>query len=69
MQQVDWKRKLSSRKFWVSIVTFITSILICFNVPEGSIAQITAVIMTGGSMIAYILSEGYIDAKAVDSYE
>ena len=34
---IDWKKKLSSRKFWVAVVAFVSAILIAFNVPEGSV--------------------------------
>lgn len=60
---IDWKRKLSSRKFWCCVVGFITSLLIAFRVDEGSIAQITSIIMSGASLIAYILAEGFVDAN------
>lgn len=33
--KIDWKQKLSSRKFWAAIVGFITPLLIVFNVNGG----------------------------------
>ena len=63
--KIDWIRKISSRKFWICVVGFITSILIAFNVDEGSIAQITSIIMSGATLITYILAESYIDASKV----
>ncbi len=61
--KIDWKRKLSSRKFWVAVAGFIAPLLIAFGVSDSNAAQITALIMSGGSLIAYILGEGMIDAK------
>lgn len=66
MKNIDWKQKLSSRKFWVALVGFITSILVAFNVPTLTVEQVTAIVMGGGTLIAYILSEGFVDAKRVE---
>ena len=30
MDKIDWKRKLSSRKFWAALIGFITAILYVF---------------------------------------
>lgn len=61
--KINWKQKLTSRKFWAAIITFVTSILIAFNVPNLTIEQVTAVIMGGAGMIAYIIGEGLVDAS------
>lgn len=61
----DLIRKITSRKFWVCIVSFVTAILVAFNVSQDSISQVTAIIMSFGSLIAYILAEGWIDASRV----
>jgi hypothetical protein len=62
---MDWKRKLSSRKFWALIAAFITAVLVIFGASEGSIEKVAAIITSGGAVIAYILAEANIDAKAV----
>lgn len=61
--KVDWVRKLTSRKFWVAVVAFVTALLVAFNVDAGSIEQITSIIMSFASLIAYILAEGLVDAS------
>lgn len=61
--KIDWKRKLSSRKFWVAVVGFVTALLVGFGVAESDIAQITSIITAGGTLIAYILCEGWVDAS------
>lgn len=67
---VNWIQKLTSRKFWAAIAEFVTMLLIAFNVSESEAAQITALIMAGASVIAYIVGEGLIDAaRAKDSEE
>lgn len=56
--------KLTSRKFWAAVVGFVTAILTAVNVPASSAAQITAIIMAGATVIAYIMGEGLVDAAA-----
>lgn len=61
--KVNWKQKLTSRKFWAAVVGFITPILIVFNVPNLTIEQVSTVIMSGATLIAYIIGEGLVDAN------
>lgn len=61
MNKIDWIRKLSSRKFWLALIGFVTALLIAFNVDAGSVEQITSIIMSGASLIAYIIAEGFVD--------
>ena len=42
-------RKITSRKFWIALVAFVTALLTAFNVPDASAAQITSIIMAFGS--------------------
>ncbi len=60
--KIDWKSKLSSRKFWSAVAGFIVPLLLAFGVSDSNITQVTALIMSGGSLIAYILGEGMVDA-------
>ena len=61
--KVDWTRKLTSRKFWVSITAFISMMIIAMGGSEDRATQITSLIMAGATAIAYALGEGFIDAK------
>ena len=60
--KIDWKQKLSSRKFWMALIGFVTAILYAFNVADVEIERVTSIIMSGSLLIAYILAEGYVDA-------
>ena len=60
---IDWKRKLTSRKFWVAVVAFITPLMLAFGVAEDSVTQIVAIIMAGADVVAYIVAEGMVDAN------
>lgn len=57
-------RKLTSRKFWVALVGFITPLLLAFGVAESDTAQITAIIIAGADVLGYLLAEGLTDAAA-----
>ena len=63
MNKIDWKRKLSSRKFWAAFIGFITAILVAVKFTEIEITQVTAIISAFATLIIYILTEGYIDGK------
>lgn len=60
---IDWKKKLTSRKFWLAIVAFVTPLLLAFGVAETEVTQVTAIIMAGADVLAYIIAEGMVDAK------
>ena len=64
--KINWTQKLTSRKFWAAIITFVTSLLVAFGVPDLTIEQVIAVISAGSVMIAYIIGEGMVDAARID---
>lgn len=65
MKKIDWARKLTSRKFWMAVVGFVTPIMTMMQVSESTAVQVTALIMSGGTLIAYIIGEGLTDAAGV----
>jgi formate-dependent nitrite reductase membrane component NrfD len=62
--KIDWARKLTSRKFWAAVVGFVVPLLIAFGVSEEAAAQVASIIMSGASLIAFIIAEGLVDASA-----
>lgn len=60
---MDWKRKLTSRKLWVAVASFVSMMVMAFGVSQTEASQITSIIMAGASMIAYIIGEGLVDAN------
>ena len=64
---MDWKQKLTSRKFWAAIINFVTQLLIAFRMTESEAAQVAAVIMAGAGVIAYIVGEGLADAAGASA--
>ncbi|MBR7146352.1 MAG: hypothetical protein IKD11_01360 [Oscillospiraceae bacterium] len=67
MDKIDWKRKLTSRKFWAMVAEFVAMLIIAFGVAEEIAVKITALILAGGGIIAYILGESAIDAAGVEA--
>lgn len=62
MNKIDWKRKLTSRKFWTAIGSFVSMLIIALGGAEQVATQVTALIMAGASVIAYIIGEGLADS-------
>lgn len=65
--KINWKQKLTSRKFWAAVVGFVTPLLLAFGIGENVVTQVTSIIMSGGTLIAYIIGEGLIDAANTGS--
>ena len=64
---IDWKRKLSSRKFWAALAGFVGAIAVFCGAGESMITEVTAIISAAGVLIAYILGESMIDSSSADS--
>lgn len=62
MKKIDWARKLTSRKFWAAVVGFAAPLMTMMQVSDSTAVQVTALIMAGGTLIAYIIGEGMTDA-------
>lgn len=58
----DWKRKLTSRKFWMSIAGFVAMLIVFIWKDEEVATQISALIMAGATVIGYVIGEGLADA-------
>lgn len=65
MSKIDWKRKLTSRKFWTAVASFVSMLIVACGGAESQAVQITGLIMAGATVIAYIIGEGLTDAANV----
>jgi hypothetical protein len=61
---MDWRKKLTSRKMWAAIAEFVGMLIVAFGVAQETAVQITAIIMAGATVIAYIVGEGLVDAAS-----
>jgi phage shock protein PspC (stress-responsive transcriptional regulator) len=58
-------QKLSSRKLWAAVVGVFTGLAMVFGLDESTISTVSGAVVSVGSIIAYIVTEGKIDAAAV----
>lgn len=64
---IDWKAKLTSRKLWVAVTEFVSMLMVAFGYAEDTVTQVAALIMAGAGLVAYIVAEGLVDAKAAQA--
>lgn len=56
------RKKLCSRKLWMSIASFVSMLVVYFGGAETEATQIASLIMAGASIIGYVVGEGLADA-------
>ena len=61
--RTDWKRKLTSRKLWLSIASFASMLMIYFGYAEDKASRTASLIMAGASVIGYVIGEGLADSS------
>ena len=69
MTKEDIIRKLTSRKFWLAVVGFVTGLLTYLGKAEAEANQIGSLILMGASVLAYAIGEGLADQAAVIEVE
>lgn len=62
MNKIDWKRKLTSRKLWISLAGFIAGLIVAFGGSDDTAGTVSGCIMSGAAVIAYAVGEGLSDA-------
>lgn len=67
MKNIDWKRKLTSRKFWMALATFVAGLILAFKGDAKTAETVSGCIMSAASVIAYVVGEGLADAAAIKS--
>ena len=56
------KRKLTSRKLWMSVASFVSMMVVALGGAESEATQISALIMAGATVIGYVVGEGLADS-------
>ena len=67
MKHINWTRKLTSRKFWMAVASFTSMMILATGGTENTATQVTALIMAGASVVAYIIGEGLTDAANTEA--
>lgn len=62
---INWKRKLSSRKFWMAVSGVIISVMVMFNATSESQEKVTGLIASTAVLSSYIFMEGSTDKAAI----
>ena len=67
--KIDWRKKLTSRKLWAAVVSFVTLLMLGLGYAESVATQVASIIMAGASVVAYIIGEGLVDASSTGGEE
>lgn len=57
------KKKLTSRKLWLSVSNFVSMLMIYFGNSESEASQVAALIMAGAGVVGYLIAEGLADSS------
>ena len=63
---IDWKRKLSSRKFWAAVSGVVIAVMMAMGENAKAQERVAGVISSVGVLAVYILSEGAVDKAAAE---
>lgn len=63
--KIDWKRKLSSRKFLTAAAGLAAGLAMVFGLDQGTISNVAGAVVSTASVVAYIMAEGKVDAESV----
>ena len=67
--KINWIKKLTSRKFWMAAASFVSMLIVAFGGSEAVASQVTALIIAGATVVAYILGEGLADAAGAQAQD
>lgn len=65
MKDIDWAKKLTSRKFWLAVVGLVSGLVLAFNGSAETAETVSGCIMSLASVVAYIIGEGLTDAATI----
>lgn len=65
--KIDWKRKLSSRKFWAAVSGVVIAVMMAMGKNAESQERVAGVISSVGVLAVYIVSEGAVDKAAAEN--
>ena len=63
MTKQDIIRKLTSRKLWVAVAGFVSGLIVAFDGDAETAETVSALILQGAAVVAYLVAEGMVDAK------
>lgn len=60
--KIDWKRKLTSRKFWLAVAGLVAGLVVAFKGDSALAETASGCIMAAATVVAYIIGEGLADS-------
>ena len=63
MSKSDLIRKLTSRKFWLALSSFVAMLIIYFTGDNSKAESVSALIIAGASVVGYLIGEGLADSS------
>ena len=63
LDKTDWRRKLSSRKFWALLAALAASCAAAFGLGAEDSRTLAGLITAAGSCAVYMLAEGAVDRE------
>lgn len=61
---IDWRRKLTSRKLWMAVAAFVSGLILAFGGQESLAQTVSGCILQGAAVLGYLLAEGLTDASS-----
>ena len=62
MEKKDIIRKLTSRKFWLAVAAFVSGLIVALDGSAETAETVSGLIMSGASVLGYLLAEGLADS-------
>ena len=60
--KIDWRRKLTSRKLWISIAGFTAGLIVAFGGSSETAETVSGCILSGAAVVGYVIGEGVADS-------
>ena len=59
--KIDWKRKLTSRKWWVAVAALVSGLILAFGGNSDTAETVSGCIMATAAVVGYTIGEGLAD--------
>ncbi len=60
--KIDWTKKLTSRKLWVSVAGFVAGLIVALGGNADTAETVSGCILSGAAVVGYVLGEGLADS-------
>ena len=65
--KIDWKHKLTSRKWWVAVAALVSGLILAFGGGDKAAQTVSGCIMAAAAVVGYTIGEGLADGKNAGS--